>query len=227
MGQADSPKDNLSGSSQQASVSQQASGKKYRRWYEREPMVKQSIELLETFPDEILTIVAEGVNKVAEQEFRAAELMKTYKSLGQEKIISLYKSKNKLRSYDKNAMMHKAVNYFLLISEENRLVMSTKVIELVGVVRDYLHVCKEASEPPVALHVTTIRDSYVEAGLKGARQKLLQIRELFLGERFASRIKQPAAPPKAVVANPESQSNRMTNLDDDDSGMKLNLSRRR
>lgn len=198
-------------------------GKK-QRWYEQDPLLKQSIELLQAFPDEILTIVAEGVNQIAEDEFKAEELIRSYKSIGQEKILALYKSKNKKRSYDKNPTMHKTVNYILLISEENRTILAKKIIELVSVVRDYFQICKESQNRPVSTQVKSLRDDYIAKGLKAAQEKLKQIRQSFMQNIQSTNNGYISV--KETRANAAKHDEKLrTNLDEQDDGLRINFSK--
>jgi len=81
------------------------------RFYDQEPSVSQAVELLLVLPQEMQSIIADGISLIAEQEFRANELMKELKSLGTEKVLAVYKSKQKKRAYDKNHAVHRAINY--------------------------------------------------------------------------------------------------------------------
>ena len=85
-----------------------------QRWYDQpgQESIRTSLKFLTSLPDEFLTIVAEGILKVAENEFKPAEL----KALGVEKVMAIHKSKNKARPEDNNPYLHKSVNYLAIMS---------------------------------------------------------------------------------------------------------------
>lgn len=183
-----------------------ASKKASARWYDKRPQVKQSVEVLTTFPDEILTIIAEGINVIVEREYKASELLKSFKSLGTEKILGLYKSKNKMRKMDQNPTLHKTINYMFVISEENQVAVAKQVLELVTVIHDYLKTCKETSQPATMNHVSKLRNSYVDKGLVDAKKLLKSIREEFI----------------KTIENTTEYVPRPTQITDSSGGMKIN-----
>jgi hypothetical protein len=176
-----------------------------KRWYEQDATLKQSIDLLQVFPDDILTVIAEGFNQVAEKEFKAKELMRSYKTLGQEKVLALYKSKRKQRNYDKNPMMTTLVNYFLLLPAEHRTILAGQVIELVGMVQTYLDECETLKLKADVDHIRAFRNEYLTSGDKAARTKLDVIR--------------------AELQESVKEATLVRNFNESDSGLKLNFTR--
>jgi hypothetical protein len=45
------------------------------RFYDQEPSVSQAVELLLVLPNELQSIIADGISMIAEQEFRANGFM--------------------------------------------------------------------------------------------------------------------------------------------------------
>lgn len=191
---------------------------KHNRWYDKQPMVKQSVELLAAFPDEVLTIMAEGINSVIEREYRVQELLRSFKSLGQEKILALYKSKQKLRKLDQNPMMHKTVNYLFVVAEENKQQIARHVLELISTVHSYLLLMREAKQSPTLQHILEIRNTYVSHGIEAAKQQVKAIeleisQSLLLGRVSAAPALTPPPGPKREIEIKE----------DDSGGMKINF----
>src|SRR4051794_91068 len=91
-----------------------------RRWYDNHPKIVEAVRLLEIAPAEIQTIIAEGVLLLIEKAFRITKLENTYSSLGRDKVLMLYRSKNRMRRYDKNILAHKIMNYMLCLNEKDQ-----------------------------------------------------------------------------------------------------------
>jgi hypothetical protein len=153
---------------------------KPQRWYDAQPKVKRIIDTLQHFPHEVLSIVAEGAVTMAERECRALEMMKSIKSLGTEKVLAMYKSKNKRRAYDSNPEMHKAVNYMFILSEQNRDYLADKTLDLIECVTDYLKACRELECEPKEADISDITQTYVSKGAKDAKAFIYELRNKFL-----------------------------------------------
>jgi hypothetical protein len=175
----------------------------YQRWYDKHKTVSKSVKLLETFPEEIQVIISEGIVRLATRECQAGELMDNLRSLGPEKVLGIFKSKNKRRSYDNNSSVHQAMNYLYIMTDENRLLIAGQVIEIVNFIYDYLKECKEFKMSAQLEDVSSITQSYIESGSDEARRMLAGIRQ-----RFTSNVSQ------RVVGNDEF-------LSEDKKGMKI------
>lgn len=139
-----------------------------RRWYDKHQKLYQAVTLLGTFPKTIQPIIGEGASLIAERRFHAHELMASFRSLGSEKVLGLYKSKNKRRPTDQIAQVHKAINYMYILPDENRFFMAGHVLELVHVVYGYFNVCKEFKAAPASGHIQRLSDTYVDHGYQRA-----------------------------------------------------------
>lgn len=146
-----------------------------RRFYEEHPTVRKAVESLFLFPDDIQRIIAKGFSIIAERDCNAVELLKEFRTLGTERVLSLYKSKKKQRKYDKNPVVHDAMNYMLVMNEKSRVFLASKVIDLVGFMQDYLHVCKTHSTAPQIETVETIATTYIEHGPEQAKAFIKQL----------------------------------------------------
>lgn len=146
-----------------------------KRWYDQTPHLSSAVETILILPDEIQKIVCRAIVMMADKEFQASERIQNFKSLGPEKILAFFKSKTRKRQYDDQPQVHKALNYLGLLSEDDRHYMATSILELMSLVKAYLHHCRAASEPPTALHIERLSDVYVEAGQASAYQVLRRI----------------------------------------------------
>jgi hypothetical protein len=140
-----------------------------RRWYDEVSEAAQLVGLLQKFPPAFQTIFAEGMLLMAEQRFGANELMRSIKSLGREKVLALYKSKNKLRVLDQNQSVFNALNQMMVLSTEQCVELARTFVDLLLEVIVYIKLCKNAQQSPsheVVSHMTDIlvaRGSYAVA----------------------------------------------------------------
>lgn len=137
---------------------------KNNRWYDQDPTLSKSVHLIGTFPNEIQGIVAEAIMRLAERECNIKELLENLRSLGPDKVLGMYKSKNKRRKYDGNGTVHQALNYMFILSDSNRLFMAGKIIEIVNHIYDYLRICKTFRRLPDPGDIQAVVNAYLELG---------------------------------------------------------------
>lgn len=135
-----------------------------KRFYDGEPSTSQAVDLMLKFPDELQTVLANSMSMVAEGDYKADEILNDLKSLGTEKVLALYKSKQKKRDYDKNPSFHRAMNYMMVMTPQNRQAISGKVLVLMGHVQEYLKVCKEKGVNPSVSTIENLAEVYVKQG---------------------------------------------------------------
>lgn len=152
------------------------------RFYDRDANVSRAVELLLLLPFEMQSIIADGISSIAEQEFRAHKLMRELKNLGSEKVLALYKSKQRKRDYDQNPAVHKAVNYLLVLSDENRVWIAQRIIGLIGCLHDYLSSCRSFSVLPQRETVDSLTGIYVECGPDEVKAYLKTIEAEFVSQ---------------------------------------------
>ncbi|MEB3245783.1 MAG: hypothetical protein VKJ06_07350 [Vampirovibrionales bacterium] len=155
-----------------------------QRWYDAYPDLQKSLVILAAFPPQILEIVAEGVVEMAERECRANDIIKNLRTLGKDKILALHKSKHKRRFYDVNPQLHKAMNYIFVLSENNRLYMAKKMMELIDFVFDYLKACSSVQHVPCRDEIGNLASVYVRKGGAEAREFLEAVRQNFADTGF-------------------------------------------
>lgn len=137
---------------------------KSNRWYDSKPTIIKSVQILEAFPKEVQQIIAQGIIDMANNEFEASELMKSYKSMGSEKIMGLHKSQNKCRSLDQNPETYKAMSYMYVLSEENQVLMAQKIVEVSEFIYEYFKTCKVFHQDPSPEEINAITQTYVKDG---------------------------------------------------------------
>ncbi len=150
------------------------------RFYDRDVNVSRAVELLLVLPFDLQSIIADGIAFIAEQEFRANELLRELKSLGTEKVLAVYKSKQRKRDYDKNPAMHKAINYLMVLSDDNRLWMAKKIVGLVAHLKEYLQTCRLYSMSPTQQGVGSLTRAYTHQGAEEVKLYLKAVEAEFI-----------------------------------------------
>ena len=147
----------------------------YIRWYDRQPKLSEACKLLFGFPDEIKSLISEAVLIIADREIKQKEQREQMRSLGSEKILGLYKSKNRRREYDINPYLHQAMNYLYLLSEKNRDFMAEHILKMVHYIQHYLQTCHITETPPSMEDVATITNLYIHSGDPEVKSFLKQL----------------------------------------------------
>lgn len=181
----------------------------HKRWYDRQPKLAQAVRFLFLFPDEIKSIIGEAVMLLANREFEVNEQMQTFKTLGPDKVMGLYKSKNRRREYDQNDVLHKAMNYLYILSEPNQDFMADHILSMVQYIQQYLGACQAFQASPTLEHVAEITNRYVEKGSTDVESFLNELREEFYQKMLSG---QDTDPPTDFIEN---------FIQDDFSGLKI------
>lgn len=169
-----------------------------RRFYEEDPTVKKAVDSLFLFPEDIQKVIARGFSLIAERDCNAQERLNEFKTLGTEKVLALYKSKRKLRKYDKNPVVHEAMNYMLIMDTDSRNFLAGKVIELVSFMQDYLKLCKTYSCSPDMRTVENISETFVEKGLTEAKSFISKLEVEFKKALSGEALEKPESPAKIL-----------------------------
>ena len=151
----------------------------HKRWYDRQPRLAQGVRMLFLFPSEVKSIVSEATVLIANREFQDTEELQSFRTLGTDKILGLHKSKNKRREYDQNELLHKAMNYLYILSNENQDFMAEHILKMVQYIQDYLSACKAFQTEPSVEEVAQVTAAYVEGGAPEAEALLAKLREEF------------------------------------------------
>jgi hypothetical protein len=151
----------------------------FQRWYERQPRLSQSVKVLQMMPDAIKSILADAIMLIATREFGKEEPLNVIRSLGSEKIMGLHKSKNKRREYDQNELLHKAMNYLYILSEEKQDFMAEHALKMLHYIQDYLAACQEFQVDSSIEEVAALAKTYVEQGSVEVEIFLRKLRKEF------------------------------------------------
>jgi hypothetical protein len=138
-----------------------------QRWYDLHPTVSKSVKLLETFPMEVQKLIGEAIIRLAERQCRASDIMTDLRSLGPEKVLGIFKSKNKRRTYDADVTVHQAMNYLYALPEEERERIAEQIISLVSVIYDYLKLCQSYNTTTTPAEVRTLVERFILEGTQG------------------------------------------------------------
>jgi hypothetical protein len=164
---------------------------KQQRFYDLDISMSQAVALLLLFPDEMQAVIADGLSYIAEKEFRANDIIRELKSLGRDKVLAIFNSKRKRREYDQNAAVHRALNYLLVLSEENRQLISRKILSLMGYLQEYLHTCRTYDNVPSLETFESITAAYIQLGAMEAKKLLTSLESEF--RHHLMQVSQPTA----------------------------------
>lgn len=160
------------------------------RWYDKRDITARAINLFETFPDNVQAIIAQGIITLANEEFEANELMRSYKTLGKERVLSLHKSQRKLRYLDRDHTVHKAMTYLYVLSEESQDFMAKKILEMMEFITQYVKTCQTFESEPTQDDIIQVADTYIKEGVEGTEVFLKKMKS-FLSLQIENRKRTP------------------------------------
>ena len=152
---------------------------KFKRWYDRQPKLAQGVRMLILLPDEIRTIIGGALIVLANNEFDVNKHSAALRSLGNEKVIGLHKSKNRRREYDDNETLHKAMNYLYLLSDHGQDFMANHILRMMKYIQVYFSACVEFKVNSSPEDIATLTTTYVSSGEAGVIRFLEALREEF------------------------------------------------
>jgi len=152
------------------------------RFYQQDTIVKKAVEMLLVFPDDMQSVIAQGISHVTDQEFMTSRLNKHVQSLGAEKVMALFKSKQKKRDYDNNPQVHQMMNDLMILSPENRRFACEKMIELIGFITEYLQLCQAQPAAPKMETVENITETYVKMDKRACQEFMLALKKEFMNK---------------------------------------------
>lgn len=172
---------------------------KYERFYDQDPVLSQAVQVMRMFPEDMQAIIADSLSMIAERECQASALMEDLKSIGTEKVLAIYKSKQKKRDYDQSPSLHRAMNYLSILSGENRAFIARKIMELMGYIQEYLKTCQGHSIPAETQAVEALADVYVKFGPDRCKQFLNDMEAEFVRKVSSERL-ESLNPPKSTFS---------------------------
>ncbi len=151
-----------------------------KRFYDRDKSVHAAVNITRELPKDMQGVIAEGLNQVAIRDYKIDERMNTLKSMGTDKILPLYKSKNKRRDYDQVPEFHTAMNYLRVLEEDEQREVAKKVVDLAEFAQDYIERCRFVALIPDQRKVALVRDTYLSMERAQAQQYLEAVKEEFM-----------------------------------------------
>ncbi|WP_303673482.1 hypothetical protein [Vampirovibrio chlorellavorus] len=136
------------------------------RWYEAEEEVALSVEMIVGFPASHKTLMGSILSRLADKHCQASHLLQNPRTLPPEKVLSLFKAKNKARSYDKIESVHHAMNCLFVLPEAERSRVATEVITVVDHIMEYFAICQYTHQPVDTAILQGIADSFIADTLK-------------------------------------------------------------
>lgn len=148
-----------------------------KRWYDQQATVSRSVTLIESFPTEFQVILGESILSLAESHCNVQDVMAELRSLGPEKVLSLFKSKSKRRSYDNQQELHQAMNYLFVLPDESRIFIASHIITLGNYFNEYFKICKEGGVQPSSHIARQVSKAYLEGDLRDPNIFLTVVRK--------------------------------------------------
>ncbi len=153
-----------------------------KRWYEQDSKIAVSVQLIMKFPVELQQVIFEGVDLLVKRELKNTELANQYKTLGQEKVLAVFKSKQRKRYYDHVPEIHKAMNQIMVLPEDDQAFIAGHIIDLVKMIKEYFEAQLDSQQSSVTTKndVKQLTDTYVKEGDDKARQYLEVLKQKFM-----------------------------------------------
>ncbi len=145
-----------------------------RRFYDKNQLIKTSVDVLNQFPKDLQGVVAKALCSLAVRDYDIEGRIQHLRSLGAEVVLPLYRSKNKLRTYDQVPEIHQSINYLRLLQEDERALIATKLLDVASLVEYYLGFAEEVPMPQKQVDVGEIRERYLSGGQQYARSFVVQ-----------------------------------------------------
>lgn len=155
-----------------------------RRWYDYRPILFHALDLMTSVPTDVCDVVANEINGFAEQEYEADAITHADgpKSLGKDKVLALYKSKNRQRQLDQSDALHILLNYLFILPEKQQYALATQILGVSAVVYDYVSACRVFDCSPDTADIRRLSDLYFDTGMDSAKGALEVIKaELRIG----------------------------------------------
>lgn len=122
-----------------------ASKQTFIRWYDKYPNISLIIKISEDLPPWLQAEIGENLIQSITQYQVILEQADIPKSLGAEAVLSLYKSKRKMRWYDQIPQLHKALNMLITLPENAIFQLDAKYEEFAKTLNEQ-NVYGQASE---------------------------------------------------------------------------------
>jgi hypothetical protein len=151
-----------------------------KRQYDRSTELVQAVKVLVLMPDEVRSIISEGIIAMIQQEFEEAMQLKHYRSLGAYTVLSLHKTQNRRRDYDQNPVLHKAISRLYILSESRQDDIGRHIRAMVEIIKEYFDTCEKLQRDVSMEDVANITTRYIEEGSTEALAFLQMLKTEFI-----------------------------------------------
>lgn len=169
------------------------SGKR-ERWYDADPTSANTIGWLIAFPIQVAQILAMSLNQMADQlHYQQAEA-EALKSIGADKVLSLYLSRQKRRMSDQNPELFTFLNRLKSLQGQHQQSLMSHTTALVTGTRLYLKFCVNEGIAPSSRVLEGLIDSYRRQGIKALENELRSVQATLSKKPVAPSAKPPHDP---------------------------------
>ena len=135
------------------------------RWYDQQPTVSRAVDILNDFPLDFQIVLANSIVEIAESHCNVNELLADLRTLGPEKVLSVFKSKSKRRELDASKEVHHALNCMYILSDGDRIFIANHLITLGSYLVDYFKICKTEGMQPSLSIAREVSAAYIKGDL--------------------------------------------------------------
>lgn len=150
-----------------------------QRLYDRNPELAQSVKMLTLMPDEVRSIISEGILTLIQDEVREVMREKHYRSIGSYKILGLHKTQNRRRAYDQNPILRKAISRLYILSDDAQDTIGKHILAILNFIHRYFEDCTELEQPLSLEDIAAITNRYIENGSEEVEKFLKSLRNEF------------------------------------------------
>jgi len=150
-----------------------------QRLYDRSPELVQAVKVLTLMPDEVRSIVSEGILTLIQEEFKETMREKHYRSIGCYKILGLHKTQNRRRAYDQNPILRKAISRLYILSDSAQDTIGKHIVAILEFIQRYFEDCTELQQQLSLEDIAAITNRYIENGSEDVDQFLKSLRNEF------------------------------------------------
>lgn len=152
---------------------------KQQRWHDNRGELSLAVELLESIPPALLPYIAAGLTQKTDREFDATAILNGLKSLGKDRIMGLHQSHKKRRGYDQSPELHRIVNTFMVLPEEEQESVAAQFVDFTSMMVDYMATCDAVGTAPQEADLHKMRQYYVEEGTQAVQSYLSKVHEAY------------------------------------------------
>ncbi|MDX2085986.1 MAG: hypothetical protein SFZ03_11425 [Candidatus Melainabacteria bacterium] len=157
------------------------------RWYDEDPAVSQLVRSLRTLPpdcQQVFALLLSGTSDVWHQE-RLQDHLRVL-SVGVDRHLSLWKSKSKRRWYDRDPLMHRAMNHLLLLEPYQRKTLAERLNPAVEAVVGYVSQCQVWHRPVLPMEIGHLIRLSLNGGTDNTHQYLEHLTHSWKGSQIRS-----------------------------------------